>query len=279
MFAFSLFAKKVEIDVARTIAKNYYVLQYEQIKGTTTETPSDLETLVLKKENETLIYIFNFRDGFTIVSADDAVVPILGFSLTGKYIEKNQPPALIDLIEHYKDQIDYAIKSRIKGSDETLSLWSFYTNSDNNRDSNCKIWPKYFIVNPLLTTTWNQNCYYNAKCPYDVKAPSYPVNYCNHVPNGCVALAMAQVMKYWDYPTNGTGSHGYYDGASNPDAYGYQSANFGTTTYDWDAMPNVLTGSGLPTDGKSSSNSIDAVSTLIYHCGVSVDMDYGYMWF
>jgi len=79
MFAFSLFAKKVEIDVARTIAKNYYVLQYEQIKGTTTETPSDLETLVLKKENETLIYIFNFRDGFTIVSADDAVVPILGF--------------------------------------------------------------------------------------------------------------------------------------------------------------------------------------------------------
>lgn len=87
---------------------------------------------------------------------------------------------------------------------------------------------------------------------------------------------MAQVMKYWDYPTNGTGSHGYYDGAGIPDAYGYQSANFGTTTYDWDAMPNVLTGSGLQTDAKSSSNSIDAVSTLIYHCGVSVDMDYGY---
>jgi hypothetical protein len=276
MFTFSLFAKKVEIEVAETIAKNYYVIQYEQIKGSTTETPSVLETLTQKKENKILIYIFNFRDGFTIVSADDAVVPILGFSLTGKYQEENQPPALIDLIQHYKDQIDYAIKNRIKGSDETLSLWSFYTNSDNNRDSNCEIWPKYFIVNPLLTTTWNQNCYYNDKCPYDVKAPSYPVNYCNHVPNGCVALAMAQVMKYWDYPTNGTGSHGYYDGASNPDGYGYQSANFGTTTYDWDAMPNVLTGSGLPTDGKSSSNLIDAVSTLIYHCGVSVDMDYGY---
>lgn len=273
MFTFSLFAKRVEIDVARTIAKNYYVLQYEQIKGTTTETPSDLETLVLKKGNETLIYIFNFKEGFTIVSADDAVVPILGFSLTGKYIEENQPPALIDLIQHYKEQIDYAIKNRIKGSDETLSLWSFYTNSDNNRDSNCEIWPKYFIINPLLATTWNQNCYYNDKCPYDVKAP---IGYCNHVPNGCVALAMAQVMKYWGYPTNGTGTHGYYDGSGNPDAYGYQSANFGTTTYDWDAMPNVLTGSGLPTDGKSSSNSIDAVSTLIYHCGVSVDMDYGY---
>jgi len=187
MFTFSLFAKKVEIEVAKTIAKTHYVLQYEQIVGTTTETPTVLETYFLEKENATLIYIFNFKNGFAIVSADDAVVPILGFSLNGKYLEDNQPPAFIDLIEHYKNQINYAIKNQIKGSDETLSLWSFYTNSDNNRDSNCEIWPKFFIVNPLLTTTWNQNCYYNDKCPYDVKTPSYPVNYCNHVPNGCVA--------------------------------------------------------------------------------------------
>jgi len=128
----------------------------------------------------------------------------------------------------------------------------------------------------LLTTTWDQNCYYNQKCPYDEQVPSEPKDYCNHVPNGCAAVAMAQIMKYWEYPTNGTGSHGYYDGATQPQEYGYQFADFGATTYNWAAMPNVLTGGAAIESTKYSTNSIDAVSTLIYHCGVSVDMDYGY---
>ncbi len=273
MFTISLSANKVEIEIAKTVAINHYVLQYEQIKGTIIEAPSVLETFILEKENDPVIYIFNFEDGFTLISANDAVIPILGFSIEGKYIEENRPPALIDLIEHYKDQIDYAIKNVAKGSDETLYLWSFYSNPDNLKDSDCEIWPKHFIVYPLLTTRWDQTCYYNAKCPYDVQsAPEY----CNHVPNGCVALAMAQVMKYWNYPENGSGTHGYNDGATYPEAYGYQYANFGATTYDWVDMPDVLTGGGAISSSKSSQNQIDAVSTLIYHCGVSVDMDYGY---
>lgn len=229
--------------------------------GKTPEIPLILDITVLSKENETVIYIFNFEKGFTIVSADDAVVPILGYSFDGKYNEKNRPPALVDLIEHYKDQINYAIKNQVKSSDEILSLWSFYTNPDNLKDSECEIWPKYFFINSLLTTTWNQNCYYNDKCPYDIQSPP---GCCDHVFTGCVAVAMAQIMKYWNYPVNGTGSHGYYDGSSHPEAYGYQFANFGTTTYNWAAMPNTLY---YPNN---------AVSTLIYHCGVSVDMDYGY---
>ncbi len=261
MLVFSLYAKKVEIENAKTVAKNHYVIQYEQIIGKTPEIPLILDITVLSKENETVIYIFNFEKGFTIVSADDAVVPILGYSFDGKYNEKNRPPALVDLIEHYKDQINYAIKNQVKSSDEILSLWSFYTNPDNLKDSECEIWPKYFFINSLLTTTWNQNCYYNDKCPYDIQSPP---GFCDHVPAGCTAVAMAQIMKYWNYPVNGTGSHWYYDGSDQPEAYGFQFADFGTTTYNWAAMPNTLYYYN------------NAVSTLIYHCGVSVDTDYGY---
>jgi len=269
----NLYSEKVGIEIAKTIAKNHYVLQCEQINGVTSKTPSILETFVLEKENDSVVYIFNFENGFTLVSADDAVIPILGFSLDGKYNEENRPPAFIDLIEYYKNQISYAIINKYKGNEEILLLWSFYSEPENLKGNDCEIWPKYFIVNPLLSTRWNQNCYYNDKCPYDIHSP---YGYCYHVPNGCVAVAMSQVMKSWDYPSHGTGSHGYEDGATYPEAYGYQFANFANTTYEWDEMPDILTGDGSIGKFKSSQNQIDAVSTLIYHCGVSVNMDYGY---
>ena len=68
---------------------------------------------------------------------------------------------------------------------------------------------------------------------------------------------MGQVMKYHNHPEQGTGSHSYY-----APGYGTQSADFGATTYNWTSMPNQL----------YSHNT--AVATLLYHLGVSVDMQY-----
>jgi len=99
-------------------------------------------------------------------------------------------------------------------------------------------------VSPLLQTTWHQgDAYY------------LPPN----APTGCVAVAMAQVMKYWSYPTTGTGSHSYYRAP-----YGWLSANFGATTYNWQNMPNI-----------SNATNRD-LALAMYHIGVSVDMQYGY---
>ncbi|MDZ7741569.1 MAG: C10 family peptidase [Bacteroidota bacterium] len=268
----NLLAEKVDVDKAKVIAKDYYSFQLNNITGEALSDPELKETFTIKNLNDTLFYVFNFESGFTIVSAEDLVPPILGFSVEGLFSVENQPPGLADLFEHYKNQIIWARSNLTEQSEEVYEKWQSLHNLKNRSYGTCEIWPKTYAVNPILTTTWNQACYYNDKCPYDTKAP---LGYCNHVPNGCVALAMAQVMKKWNYPAQGTGSHGYWDGAGNPDAYGYQFANFGTTTYDWDEMPDYLTGNQHPPD-RSTSNQIDAVSTLIYHCGVSVDMDYGY---
>ena len=75
---------------------------------------------------------------------------------------------------------------------------------------------------------------------------------------------MAQIMRYWNYPAQGTGSSSYCDckaqGFTNN--YGTLSANYGVTTYNWANMPLNLT-----------THNTD-VATLNYHCGISVDMDY-----
>jgi len=109
------------------------------------------------------------------------------------------------------------------------------------------------VVTPLLTCTWDQGAYYNALCPADGAGPA------GHVVTGCVATAMAQTMFYYRFPTTGLHSNTYNAGST----YGYLTANPGTTTYDWNAMQDNL----------NASNT--AVATLIYHCGVTVNMNYG----
>lgn len=100
-------------------------------------------------------------------------------------------------------------------------------------------------VEPLVKTKWNQNSPYNKKL--------------NGNMTGCVATGMAQVMNYWKYPTHGTGSH---TGAYSPNFF----ADFSATTYDW---ANMLPEYGT---GWESNAEVDAVATLMLHCGVATDM-------
>ena len=82
---------------------------------------------------------------------------------------------------------------------------------------------------------------------------------------------MAQVMKYWNHPSSGTGSHSYVHRAMNSaPSYGELSADFGASTYIWEYM-NDRYESMIP----SSERSEWAVALLSYHCGVAVDMMYG----
>ena len=111
----------------------------------------------------------------------------------------------------------------------------------------------------LVETKWNQNYPYNYFCPEGAGGPG------GHCYAGCVATAAAQLMRYWSHPIQGQGSHTYYP-EDHPE-YGPLTANFGETTYDWANMPNSISSS-------SPIEQIEAVALLIYHAGVSVDMNY-----
>ncbi len=109
-------------------------------------------------------------------------------------------------------------------------------------------------VDPMITVTWDQGCFYNEKCPPDTSSGAP----CYHTFAGSGAVAMAQIMKYYNYPAHGFNSHTY-----TLPGYGTLYVNFSAATYDWLNMPQILTASN------------DAVSTLIYHCGVGQEMNYG----
>ncbi|MDD4848311.1 MAG: C10 family peptidase [Bacteroidales bacterium] len=202
-------------------------------------------------ETVTCFYIFNIADkGFVIVSADDAAKPILGYSTESSFDCNDIPENMSVYLNSYTQSIIYAIENQIVHQ-KTLQEWN---DMEDNRFST-KV---NRSVEPLLgTLTWHQNCYYNSLCPED------PEGNCGHVYAGCVATAMAQIIKFWGQPVNGSGTHSY-----SPSGYPQQNVNYGTTTYNYSIMPDHL-------DSTSSEEEIFAVAQLQWHCGVAVDMMYG----
>jgi len=106
------------------------------------------------------------------------------------------------------------------------------------------------VVQPLLgNNNWGQDG------PFALYTP-------NRYPAGCVAISMAQVMHYYQYPQQGIGERTWiWNGKE-------QKANFGETTYKWDQMPDVI-------DDNITEEQKDALATLAYHCGIAVDMSWG----
>ena len=248
--SFSLFAGEVSKEQARLVAQNLYL---EQTSGDQTGIPLPelLNCQTLEENGLTLYYTFfiDNHQGFITIAADDRIPPILAWSINGNDItDKEPPPAYTWFMNQLADQISWIIQEQITPEPETVEAWKQYTDPGFSPAEGIS------AVSPMVQTTWNQGCYYNEDCPYDASA----TNYCDHALTGCGATAMAQIIRFWEAPLHGVGSHSYYH--SN---YGTLSANFGAATYNYSAMPMSL------------SNNNAAVAQLMYHCGVAQDMDYG----
>lgn len=189
------------------------------------------------------LYIYRYQPtGFVVLSADDRAVPILAYSRDASLSLADLPPAVEWILEEYQNgmaTLRQSSKAQRDPSWDTLQRDDF---SQYELDRN---------VAPMITSSWHQGYPYNYACPASGTGPG------GHTPSGCVALAMAQVMRYWGHPTTGQGSHSY-----TLPGIGYVYANFGGTTYNWGNMPNTV----------YSVNS--DIATLIYHCGVAVNTVY-----
>jgi hypothetical protein len=246
--ASSAFAKQVELETIKRVGTNFFYERLSQHQQVNYSQLMVKKVFPEKSNGTTVYYVLNFpENGFVIVSADDAVTPILAYSFEGNYSEENHPPQFKFWMDHYARQIEYCKKNNIAANQQITEDW---TRLKTNDQYNLKLAPLPDVA-PLIISTWDQGANYNALCPADGAGPD------GKVWAGCVATAMSQVMYYYRFPSTGTGSHCY-----NPYGYSQQCADFANTNYRWNEMMNSI-------------NFRDtAVAELIWHCGVSVDMMY-----
>ncbi len=251
-------AKSVDITTACTVATHFFAMKFSHAPESLTPTVA-YTAPTLRGENGSApgFYVFNFEpEGFVIVAGDDRAQPILAYSDESAFVADNMPDHIRFFLDGYTEGIRYIINNQQYNKKSTQQQWKALLSGNSLAQKDETV-----VVGPLLgNNEWNQTRYYNDLCPAD--ATGHPA-YGGHAAAGCGALVMGQVMRYWRFPTTGTGSHSY---TSN---YGTLSANFGATTYHYESMPDQLTTSNHP------DSCVEAVATLLYHCGVAVNMNYG----
>ena len=198
-------------------------------------------------QQTTPYYIFNFNDstGYAIVGGDDRMPAIVGYSDKGTLNPDNLPVNLKSFLAAYKATIESVEKGDTSAVKNVKAAMKREAGS-------------YTPIAPLLGgIEWSQNAPFNNLCPkYDGK---------HNAVTGCVATAMAQIMRYWKYPSSllegipAYVSHRYNIPIDSiPNGIGY----------DWDNMPEKY-------NGDFTNNQAFAVATLMQHIGASVKMDYG----
>lgn len=183
------------------------------------------------------------RHGWVMVSGDDVLRPVLAFSFENSMSqEEDWNDAASYLLDQYRKEIALAIDNPALTRDKRWDR---------------EVFPSALKaaaadpVEPFIEVNWNQGSGWNMFCPEDPDGPG------GRAYVGCVAVAMAQAMSVSEYPVRPEGVKSYYH-----DDYGSIGVNYDLADpYEWDQM------------GTGSSDSFNAV--LLYHCAVSVEMDFG----
>ena len=99
MVAMPTFAERVTSETAQKVATTFL-----NNNGAKAAQLTDLT----KEAGFKNLYIFNGNPGFVVMAADDCVQPILGYSLTGKFVAENMPTNVSGWLQGYNDEIQYA---------------------------------------------------------------------------------------------------------------------------------------------------------------------------
>lgn len=232
------FANDIDLQQATQIAKAFASTHLAAARGSESMVKTQDVRLVESRtiNGAPLYHLFNRKDGgFVLVAGDDAVRNVLAYSDTDTISSiENMPPAMQEMMEAYGTYVQ-AVRQRAASS------------------SNDDIPAPTIPVSPLIKTKWGQGAPFNNMCPL--------LNN-NRCISGCVATAMAQLMKYYNYPEKGTGSHSYqWNGQT-------LTVTPSEHVYKWNSMLQDYSSSF------TSDNAI-AVAQLMYDCGVVCEAYYG----
>lgn len=204
-------------------------------------TSHDLENVKKRTGNETQAawYAYNYGEkAFVIISGDDNMKDVLGYSFNNTFRTEGMPENLKTWLRAYTAQAENPVTT---------------DGANRFQDAATDTPPE---VLPLL----GDICYGQGN-PYNLQCPTIEDQHCV---TGCVATAMATIMRYYRYPAQGKGYKAYI-----PSQTGQEfSFNYDTTPFDWD---NILP---VYEEGAYNDKQADAVATLMKACGVVSKMDY-----
>lgn len=248
-------AASIDQQTARQRAADFLkgnsTMRHKRATGTATDRavpPEDLTPVDIR----TSLFAFNIgkQDGFVIVSPDDRTAPVLAYATAGHLDPETMPEAMRDWFQEYASQLAYLAAHPFSVGGGSVAASTPLTAADDEPTAKNPI-------SALLTTMWNQFAPYNRLCPTTDKG--------DRCVTGCVATAMAQVMRFHQWPDSTAATIPGYVTASNHLTIDSIPAGL---ALDWQNMTDIY-------QGDESEEQLAAISSLMLAAGASVTMDYG----
>lgn len=238
-----IFAKPVDAARAKEIAEQFTKGRSKELRPLLLSKHQGMRHMKSEASSSQPLYVFNIGNdnGFVIVSGDDELNQVLGYSSIGSFSMDGAPDNLVTWMDNYAAYVTAYQNDKFDVDPDKLS-----------REGTV-------VVAPLLKDIhWGQDYPFNFQCPTYTSG-----GFSTHYYTGCVATAATQIMRYYNYPVQGSGSKSYVSNGKT------LTADFGATTYDW---PNMI--DNYDKDVKLNQDQINALSVLPAHFGIAVEMQY-----
>jgi hypothetical protein len=195
------------------------------------------------------LYVFNNVEGggFVVVSADDKTDAVLAYSESGSYDSQQGNEALNDIL------------AGLNGEVAAVAASPFFTARNDTEIQEQDREP----VSPMITTCWNQYDPYYHFCPTDPDSG-------NPTLVGCVALTLAQLMKYYKYPVQTTVTIPAYTTQN-----GIEMPALPPTTFNYDLMNDYYVWDSF--EPNYTPGQLEAVQKLLKYAGCALEMQYSSM--
>lgn len=245
----------VTVNEAKQTAANFLT---EQCSINASSIQLTLQHVETDENGEPLFYRFQLNDrGFIIVSATELYYPVVAFSYESDFDESVESDAFC---ASYRKNIQEVKLAQTPVDANATKAWNHFNTKNFSKSKGLGA----YECQPLLTTSWGQTIYYNQYCPFDSHADAKP-NRDSRTTVGSAALAMASIINYYRYPTQGYGGVSYIssiDWGAYQEVYPRIYLNLNNVTYDYDAMTSSL------------NNYNGEVAKLLFHTGATALTDY-----
>jgi len=264
----------ISIENARLIAANFspnypntkYRVEQKNIK----------DEFIFKEKDQNYMYLFNFEEGgFLIMSADERNIPILAYSEINYFDIRKVNAGFVAWAKKNKADLDDILAKKLAPHPSAEKEWKKLKKENNiisyvlPEDPNSCTYETR-VVNPLLQTTWSQTCGYNDYCPQlgcNIGCGNGTAY------TGCVATAIAQVAKYWNYPANfnwaamptNSGSPAVAELMANAGYLVLAEYGCGSTSANSKNVPNVFSIWGYSSKGNYVSYSYNTLQSELFN--------------
>ena len=236
----TVFANPVEPEKALETANNFWEQQIKETETLILKSPRKLSKAgnrIKLQEKNPQYYICTPESGkgFVIVAGEDMLSPIVGYSTEGFNENSEMPTTLIEWLNEYSMYVDDVRSGKAKHVKKETRAGKT-------------------AIAPMLKTTWNQLTPYNNLCP-EINGQK--------TPTGCVATAMAQIMKFHEWPKKPLKDIVWHNNITNKE----ETINITAHTYKWDKMlDNYRNG--------YTQEQADAVAQLMVDIGKAASSNY-----